>query len=121
MTAIIAVMLTLYHIARTAWLLAQFREYVRWCEYTMKCIRASRPKFSIELFTNDISDGNDDDKHSLDLERELMVNSDIVDNEFTGRYVSISLTSWRDWSLKIADPIALVGIVSILNRPFLEI
>lgn len=35
-------------------------------------------------------DNDGDDEQSVDLEKELMVNSDIVDNEFTGRDVSVA-------------------------------
>lgn len=43
---------------------------------------------------------------SIDCEEELMVNSDIVDNEFTGRDVSVSF-SFRDWKIRITNPLLL--------------
>lgn len=104
MTAVIAVMLSLYHIARTAWGLAQLREYVRWCEYTLQCIKASSPKSGWVQLENETTTDDEAEEEPVNLDTKLMVNSDIVDNEFIGRDVSISLSSWRDWSLKIADP-----------------
>lgn len=65
----------------------------------MQCVRATPPKrWNIENFDTDID--NDDDE---DLDVTLIVNEYIVDNEFHGRDVSVSLT-WPDGKLQTSNP-----------------
>lgn len=93
MTALIAVVLAFYHIARTIWGLVQLEEYARWCKYTLQCIRGTRPKYWYELFeSNSDDDAVNEKEEYTDLDTTLMVNSDILDNEFTGRDNSVSFS-----------------------------
>lgn len=80
----------------------QLGEYVKWCRYTLQCVRAKRPKFwHTTSFDTDIND--DDDNKDVDLDTMFMVNEAIVDNEFNGRDVSVELT-WPNVQFQVSDP-----------------
>lgn len=90
MTAVIAVVLAIYHIARTLWGLLQLEQYVKWCGYTLQCIRATNPTHRDEEWKSnrDAAEADADDDN-VDLGEALMVNEDIVDNEFSGHDISV--------------------------------
>lgn len=97
MTAIITVMLKICHIARTVWGLVQLREYISWCRHTLASIFSASPKDPFELSTHPFQLNGEDldfqDSYSFfHLDSDLTMNSDIVDNEFTARYVSVSVS-----------------------------
>lgn len=90
MTAIIAMVFTFYHIARTVWGLVQLRAYMGWCEHTHESIRAALP----------IIRENDNDLQ-FTFDSALMVNEDVVDNKFTDRDVQVSL-KWPLGNMKVS-------------------
>ena len=77
MTAVIAVLLTVYHVARTVWGLAQLNAFRTWCAHALQCIRAFP--------------GTKQDE--VDLDNLLMVNNELVDNEFSGRDITVKIGS----------------------------
>lgn len=85
MTAISAILLTLYHMARSVWGMLQVNAYKEWCTHTLQCMLSA------------IGKSFDGDNYEPNLDDDLMLNDEIADNEFTGRDVSVKLrVRWFD-------------------------
>ena len=76
MTAVAAIVVTIYHLTRTVWGLVQLHAFRSWCTRAMKCanIVAGFPEL--------------DKDETVEL---VKVNNEVIDNEFTGRDVSVKL------------------------------
>lgn len=74
MTAVAAVILTMYHIARTLGGLFQLSVFRTWCAHALDCIATVSGKLTWA---------------QEELDSKLKVSNEIVDNEFTDRDVSV--------------------------------
>lgn len=91
MTAVIGLLLCLYHVMRTAWGLLQLRVFSNWCHaliQRMKTLDMIRPRD-----WKDIGDSNVVDWDSLfkNQDKTICVNNTVVDNELSGTDLDVSI------------------------------
>lgn len=85
MATLLAMMLCFFHAARTLWGLMQLKALKNWTVHTYEILRNGG------FLNNEDEEGGDGADAASVIDREMLVNNTLIDNEFSGADISVNL------------------------------